>query len=195
MQLRKKKREISRRKKEIKEIRSFLDTLKLPEGLTEKIKLRFLQHARKFFLRGGKLWQQEQKGRHQQVVEEEGMSYQLLKESHDQLGHKEFYATRCTLGDHFWWPTINMDVQWIVSTCHQCQILSFKQVVLPPIVQTLALLFCKAYIDMLHIPPSYGYKYIVQARDSLTNWPEWRTLTRETGRTLGQFLFEEILCH
>jgi len=37
--LRKKERETSRRKKEIKEIRSFLNTLKLPERLTEKTKL------------------------------------------------------------------------------------------------------------------------------------------------------------
>jgi len=33
MQSRKKEREMSRREKEIKEIRSFLDTLKLPKGL------------------------------------------------------------------------------------------------------------------------------------------------------------------
>jgi len=44
------------------------------------------------------------------------------------------------------------------------------------------------------MPPSQGYKYIVQARDSLTGWPEWRALTCETGRTLGQFIFEELLC-
>jgi len=56
MQLRKKERETSRREKEIKEIRSFLNTLKLPEGLTKKTKLQFLQYARKFFLRGSKLW-------------------------------------------------------------------------------------------------------------------------------------------
>jgi len=44
------------------------------------------------------------------------------------------------------------------------------------------------------MPPSQGHKYIVQARDLLTGWPEWKTLTRETGRTIGQFIFDEILC-
>jgi len=44
------------------------------------------------------------------------------------------------------------------------------------------------------MPPSQGHKYIVQARDSLTGWPEWKALTRETGRTIGQFIFDEILC-
>ena len=40
--MRKKEREMSRKEKEIKEIRSFLDTLKLPEELTKKTKLQFL---------------------------------------------------------------------------------------------------------------------------------------------------------
>jgi len=66
--------------------------------------------------------------------------------------------------------------------------------VISPVVQVLALLFCKAYIDTMHMPFSHGYKYIVQAHDSLTSWPEWHTLTCETGRILGQFIFEEILC-
>ena len=43
MQLRKKEREMSRREKEIKEIRSFLNTLKLLEGLTKKTKLQFVR--------------------------------------------------------------------------------------------------------------------------------------------------------
>src|ERR1019366_6468663 len=44
------------------------------------------------------------------------------------------------------------------------------------------------------MPPAAGYRYIVQARCSLTAWPEWRALRTETGRTLAAFIFEEILC-
>ena len=72
--------------------------------------------------------------------------------------------------------------------------LSLKHVVLPATIQVPAPLFRKAYVDTMHMPPSQGYKYIVQACDSLTGWLEWRALTRETGRTLGQFIFEELLC-
>jgi transposase InsO family protein len=42
--------------------------------------------------------------------------------------------------------------------------------------------------------PTRGYRYIIQARCSLTAWPEWHTLHMETGRTIGVFIFEEILC-
>jgi len=37
-------------------------------------------------------------------------------------------------------------------------------------------------------------RYIVQARCSLTAWPEWRALRVETGRTLQRSCFEELLC-
>lgn len=46
----------------------------------------------------------------------------------------------------------------------------------------------------MHMPTSHGYTYIVQAHCSLTTWPEFQMLKSETGRTLGAFLFEEVLC-
>jgi len=97
------------------------------------------------------------------VVEDQAECYQLLIESHNQLSHKRFYATQRTLGNRFWWPTIDFDVRWIISTYHQCQIQSLENVVMPSVVQVPAPLFRKAYIDTMHMPPSYGYKYIVQA--------------------------------
>jgi len=59
----------------------------------------------------------------------------------------------------------------------------------------LASLFRKAYVDTMFMPHTSGYRYIVQARCSLTAWPEWHALHTETRRTLGAFLFEEVLCH
>jgi len=44
------------------------------------------------------------------------------------------------------------------------------------------------------MPAIGSYHYIVHAHDSLTAWPEWQALTSETGVTLGNFIFEEILC-
>jgi len=56
MQSRKAEKGMSRREKELREIRNFLETMKIPEKLTEKVKRQFLQHASKFFLKGGKMW-------------------------------------------------------------------------------------------------------------------------------------------
>jgi len=134
IQSRKAEEGMSRREKELREIRNFLETMKMPEKLTEKVKQQFLQHASRFFLKEGKMWRQEHQGQHQQVIEGHEKRYQLLTKAHDQLDHKGFYATRQTLNNRFWWPTLNADIQWIISTCHQCQVLSLKHVVLPPMI-------------------------------------------------------------
>jgi hypothetical protein len=42
--------------------------------------------------------------------------------------------------------------------------------------------------------PSGAYKYIVQARCSLSYYPEFRMLRAETARTLGDWIYEDILC-
>jgi hypothetical protein len=46
----------------------------------------------------------------------------------------------------------------------------------------------------MFMPHASGFRYIVQARCSLTAWPKWHALRVETGRTLGSFIFEDILC-
>lgn len=166
--------EESRRKDdELELVRNFLETMKMPRGLTEKARGSFIKRVSKFFSSGGKLWKKEHMGRHQQVVMTRQDRYRLLIKSHDRLGHKGFYATRRTLLDRFWWPNIDADIRWFINTCHQCQIRSLEHVVLPPIVQTPAPLFRKVYIDMMHMPLSHGHKYIVQACCSLTGWVEW----------------------
>ena len=99
------------------------------------------------------------------------------------------------VADRFWWPSLDKDITWYIKTCHQCQIQSVDKVVLPPVVATPAPLFCKAYINTMHMPKSQGFSYIIQACCSLSAWPEFQMLRTETGRTLGAFIFKEILCH
>jgi len=44
------------------------------------------------------------------------------------------------------------------------------------------------------MPNSGGFKYIVQGRCSLTAWPEFRKLRKENNKTIGDWIFEDILC-
>ena len=117
-----------------------------------------------------------------------------MSHDNDRLGHKGFYSTRRTLLDRFWWPALDSDVKWYIQTCHQCQIRQTTKVRLPPTIDDPTPLFRKAHIDTMYMPHAGGYRYIVQARCSLTAWPEWRALCVETGHTIGAFIFEEILC-
>ena len=51
----------------------------------------------------------------------------------------------------------------------------------------------KVHIDTMHLPVSGGYKYIIQARCSLTTWPEFQKLKKETARTVGLFIVVFLL--
>jgi hypothetical protein len=72
--------------------------------------------------------------------------------------------------------------------------MSTQKVDIPPVVSSPAMLFRVVYIDTMHLPPSNGYSYLVQARCGLTGWVEYRPLRKENGRTIGAFIFEELLC-
>jgi transposase InsO family protein len=47
----------------------------------------------------------------------------------------------------------------------------------------------------MHLLPSAGFKYIVQGCCSLTQYPEFRKLCSENAKALGDWIFEDIICH
>ena len=54
-------------------------------------------------------------------------------------------------------------------------------------------LFRKVHLDMMVMPQSASYRYIVQACCALTTYSEWRMLHSENASTLTFFIFEDIL--
>lgn len=46
----------------------------------------------------------------------------------------------------------------------------------------------------MRLPTSGGFKYLVQGRCSVSHWPEKRMLRTETAKTLGDWIFEDIIC-
>jgi hypothetical protein len=89
---------------------------------------------------------------------------------------------------------MGQDIAWYVKTCHICQSRQTQQVLIPPIVATPVLLFKKMYMDTMHLPCSGGFAYIVQGRCSLTGYPEFRMLHKETAQALGDWIFQDVLC-
>lgn len=178
---------------ELHAIRHYLDNLSLPKTILPKDRPRLTKRAHQFFVRGQQLWRKEAGGRHQLILFGSDR-LRILKQTHDELGHRGFYPMQRTIADRFWWPSLDHDLAWYLKTCHQCQIRSVEKVVLPPTISIPAPLFRKTFADSMYMPTSHDFTYIVQARCSLSNWPEFRMLRKETGRTLGACFFEEILC-
>ena len=55
-------------------------------------------------------------------------------------------------------------------------------------------LFRNVHLDMMVMPRSASYQYIVQACCALTAYPEWQMLHSENASALASFIFEDILC-
>ena len=89
---------------------------------------------------------------------------------------------------------MNEDISWYIQTCHACQTRQMRKIHTPPVIQPPATLFSKAYVDIMHMPSAGGFTYIIQARCSLSAYPEYRMLRKETADAIQAFLFEQILC-
>jgi Integrase zinc binding domain len=154
----------------------------------------FLQYSLEFFITNNKLWRKDDHGKHKLVIPPDHQ-LQLLKDAYDSLGHKGIFSICTHLLDWLWWLHLDHDMKWYIQSCHQCQVHQMCYHHIPPPVTTPASLFRKAYIDTMFMPQSSGYWYIVQARCSLSAYPEFQMLCHETGSTIGTFLFEDLLCH
>src|SRR5271168_1137108 len=151
-----------------------------------------MRYSTEFFIIQDRLWRKDPKGRHKIVIAPVRRLF-LISAAHNDVGHHGFYATHALLSERYWWPNMSKDIAWFVLTCHLCQLRKTQQIVIPPRVATPAPLFSKVYMDTMHLTPSAGYKYIVQGRCSLTHWPEWEMLRKESAKTLANFILHNIL--
>lgn len=176
----------------IDKVRHWLATLERPESMTDSEYKTFMRYCTEFFLVSDKLWRKDPKGHHKIVISQYRRLF-LVSSAHDDVGHHGFYATNSLLSDRYWWPFMSQDIAWYIQTCRLCQLRKTQQVSIPPVVATPAPLFAKVYMDTMHLTPSGGYKYIVQARCSLTHWPEWDMLRKETAKSLANFILHNII--
>lgn len=178
----------------LRQVRHWLRTLERPEGLSDTEYKTFMRYCTEFFLAGedDRLWRKDPKGAHKIVIPQERRIF-LISAAHNDVGHHGFYATNALLAERYWWPGMGQDVAWFVRTCHLCQLRKTQQISIPPTVATPAPLFAKVYMDTMHLTPSAGYKYIVQARCSLTHWPEWEMLRQESAKSLARFIVNNLI--
>ena len=181
------------REAQIHLIRGFLNTHLRPADISDAEFQSFINSATKFFVLHDSLWCHKLHGHHQLVVPEH-QRYGLIKEAHDDLGHKGVFTVRTHLLLRFWWPMLVNDMKWFVRTCHKCQIWQTRRLHIPPTIPVIGSLFRKAHLDTMVMPRFAGYQYIVQACCALTAYPEWQMLRSENAAALTSFIFEDILC-
>jgi hypothetical protein len=179
--------------KKLEMVHNWLAFLERLEGLSDQDYTALVRQVARFFLDDHILWKRDLQGAHKRMLYRHHQ-IEAIHAGHDDVGHRGFYVTRAIIVERYWWPFMGQDIAWYVMTCHICQTCQTQQVLIPPVVATPALLFAKMYMDTMHLPRSGGFVYIVQGRCSLTGYPEFRMLRKETAQGLGNWIFQDILC-
>ena len=172
---------------------NWLISLEQPENISDHAYSLVIRYAASFFADGSILWKRDSQGAHKRVLYGNQRTDAMIA-AHNDTGHRGYYASHALLAERYWWPFVGRDIGWYVRTCHICQLRQTRQLVIPPTVATPAPLFAKMYMDTMHLSRSGGFSYIVQGRGSLTHYPEFRMLRKETGQALGDWIFQDILC-
>jgi len=166
-----------------------------PGGYDEKMMRSLIRAASHFFIsKEGKMYKRGLDSGHKLVVEKSDRM-RMLAGAHDSLGHRGAYATKMLIAERFWWPEYERDVHWYCKTCQLCQERQKTLLTIPPIVTYTPSLFHTLHADTMNVSPkSNGCGYVAHGRCGLTSWMEGRPLREETGRTVGMWLFEDIIC-
>jgi len=156
---------------------------------------KLVRAASHFFLTDeGRLYRRGLTSDHKLVVDQSQRMY-MLKASHDSLGHRGFYATKTLISERFWWPEMEKDISWYCKTCDICQKRQKLLVKIPPVVTHTPSIFQVLHADTMHMSPkSNGCGFIVHGRCGMTSWMEGRPVRDENGRTIANWLFEDIIC-
>jgi len=178
---------------ELKRVAKFLVDPTQREGMNTKELKVLIRKASGFFVVDRWLWKKDPRMRHKLVVEKR-KQLGILRQVYDELGHKGIFTTHTYILECFWWPYFNDDICWYLKTCYECQVRSTQHLYIPLTIPIPLSLFCKIYIDTMLMPRSNGFHYIVHDHCFLSSYPEWYILRHENSRTLGSFVYENILC-
>jgi len=87
------------------------------------------------------------------------------------------------------------DINHFVKSCHPCQERQQRLVKIPLFTTHTPSVFEVLHVDVMHMTPaSNGHKYIAHGRDGLMSYVEACALKQETGRAIGLWIYEDILC-
>jgi hypothetical protein len=120
-----------------------------------------------------------------------------MSEFHDsaRAGYRGISATFANLKEKYWWPGICKDVAAYVETCKECHMFSNvrRRDELHP--TYLLEMHYKWTVDIVMMPMGrWHMKYLVLAREDLTNQVEGRAFRTKETSSVCRFLLEHVIC-
>ena len=157
------------------------------------------RQVQKFFLENGLLWRAPKRpdGIPLRVVGKKEQRNRIMSEFHesDWAGHRGTWATFVKIKQKYWWKSMYKDIAEFTESCEKCQVYSgvrHRDELHPTFSPTINF---KWMVDIVAMPTRIGQrKYLVLARNDLTNQVEGWALRRKTCSTVCQFLLEEVFC-
>ena len=119
---------------------------------------------------------------------------QILKQLHNQGGHRDRKETYRRVADRYWWEKLDKDVKEYVRICEGCQRRDSKRMKKPLYPTWVNVLWKKVAIDVVHMPMCRGKSYVVVARDDFSGWVEARALGNATSAHVAKFIWEDVIC-
>lgn len=175
-----------------KNIITYLETLAVPK--TVKNRKSFIQTTRKYFIFENALWRRTNDLPRKVILSPKGRE-ELIRNAHDESGHRGRDPTYKKLADFYFWPNMLTQIALYCRTCRQCQLRSSyhpKVMINPTWVPTI---LRKFNLDLVEMGiKSSKYLYIVDVRDDLTGWLEARMLSRKSSEDVAEFLWQDIIC-
>ena len=177
----------------------YLSTLERHKDWTDYEFKGIRRKAYGYFLRDGFLWKhpKQRGGVPQRVVCGVETQQKIIKEFHESwwAGHRGVWATFAKMKERYWWKGMYKDVAAFVGSCETCQIYSnirHRDGLHPT--YPLAIHY-KWVVDLVAMPMGLGQKkYLVLAREDLSNQVEGRALRIKTTEAVCRFLLEVVIC-
>lgn len=176
------------------DVKRFLETLEVPQTKSLQAKKHFLKRSLQFYVKDGRLFKRNGTQPPLLVVVKPQKRVAILTQAHEDLGHKGEQAVFELVRLRFYWPHLRADVHHHVASCHECQIRNTKRMEVPITISMPTTPFEKVYIDVMYMPPSGGYNFIVAAKDDLTGITEASPIRKNNSSTLAKFFYEKIYC-
>jgi hypothetical protein len=178
----------------ILQIQKFLSTLELPPTESLQAKKIFLKKATEFYLEDGRMFKRNGTQLPLLVIQNAKKKLAILTQAHENLGHKGEQAVYELMKVRFFWPHMRTDVHHHISSCHECQICTLKKMEVSVTISAPVTIFEKVSIDVMYMPLSAQYRYIVADKDDLTRVTEASPLRKNNSKTLAKFFWEKIYC-
>ena len=174
----------------------YLETLQRSDNMTDQQYQQLRRKSRNFLVRDGYLFK---RGKRQnipprRVVGRPEQREEILKELHDESGHRGSKATYNQVSRRYQWKGMYDDVVKYVKSCEECQRRARIRYEEPLHPTWSTIVWEKIGIDVVYMPNSAGYRYIVFARDDLSGWVEGRALAKATSKNVAKFIYEEVIC-